>query len=295
MATRINTNMGAMIATLNLNKSFQSAQTSIAKLSSGLRIYRAGEDPAGTVIYSKLKADVTTWEVAARNCNEGVSALQVADSGAARIAELLVSMKALAEAAASGTSTSSSRAAANASYSQLAAEISSISTTMKYGEVEVLNKGLACNSFQIGISTGSTTTMHFSSNGVGGAMSGGLNTDNIGTGGGGVTLASSATSTGMGLITNGSCKTAITSIDTAIDQVGVFRGDIGAMQNTLEAAASAANNTAVNLSAAASTIGDVDFATEVASFTQSSILAQAGLAFMAQANLLNQSVLALIG
>jgi flagellin len=94
MATRITTNVGAMIASLNLNKSFASAQSSISKLSSGLRIYRAGDDPGGITIYNRLKSDEAAWNQAAQNANEGIAILQVADSGASQQAALLNSKSA---------------------------------------------------------------------------------------------------------------------------------------------------------------------------------------------------------
>jgi flagellin len=280
MATRINTNVGAMLATLNLNKSFQNAQNSIAKLSSGMRIYRAGDDPGGLTIWNKLTSDQTAWDQAARNANEGIAALQVADSGAAQQAVLLNSMKALAEQAASGTSTSASRIAANASFKEMKSEVATISSTVKYGEIEVLNGDLNGVEFHTGISSNASVTLSFTHctktdlNSLGGT------TTNM--------MVISATSTSA-------AQSAIGLIDAAIKSVGIYRGDIGSMQNMLENAASVASSAAVNTASAASAIGDVDFATEVANFTQSSILAQAGIAFMAQANLLNQSVLALIG
>lgn len=283
MAIRINTNVAALLATLNLNHNFSKASDSIAKLSSGLRIYRAGDDPAGVQTGSLLKSDSLVWEQAARNSNEAISALQVMDDTANQIIGILTQMRNLAEESANGTITDSDRKSLQESYLNLKSTIDLIASAAEYGALQVGLGDLDGVEVQIGITNGADITLDIDKV-IGG--SGILTATKISQG---TNLANSVVSTQT------DAQQALNYIDSSIKSVSMVRGNIGAYQNALFRSSDNASNMATNLASAASTIQDVDFATEVANFTKASILTQAGMAFLSQANLLHQSVLTLVG
>ncbi|MBI2058627.1 MAG: hypothetical protein HYT87_02545 [Nitrospirae bacterium] len=308
MGTRINTNMGAILATLNLNRNFSSAQSSIEKLSSGLRIVRPADDIAGLAISQRLNADAVGYAQSGRNAAEGINLVQMADSATAGIVDILNKVRSLALSAANGTIDSAGRQGLDIEFRVLKSEVQRVLSTTKYGTITLMattNSSGGTGSiasisaaqtlpglkFALGPAANNLVPFVFG-NGI-------SSVENSLRVAGGIVTAAAATNAGMlqlGTMSSiSSAKSVLTSVDAAVKSLSFFRGALGGMQDTLIQAQKSDENSNANLQASLSAVRDVDFATEVANFTSKSILVQASQAFLAQANLLAQSVLTLLG
>jgi flagellin len=279
MALRINHNVMALNAYRNLGVTQGNLSTSIAKLSSGLRIVRASDDAAGLAISEQMRADIRSYNQAIRNANDGVSMLQTAEGALNEISGMLVRMRELAEQAATGTVGTSQKATLDDEFQALVSEINRIADATEFNGTQLINGALssgAANSatFQIGIGSNSAT-------------------DRLSIGISGMHAASIGL-TGISISATAQALTALAAVDTAIANVASQRGDIGAVQNRLESTIANLGISAENLTAAESQIRDVDMALEMATFTKNQIMVQAGTAMLAQANLVPQSVLTLL-
>ncbi len=284
MGLQINTNITAMFASRNLAKVNGNLEKSLKKLSSGLRITEAAEDAAGLAIASSLKVDINGFQQAQRNINDGINMVQVADGGLKIQMDIMSRMKDLAMQSSSATVGSTERTTIQNEFSSLRTEIQRLSDVAEFNGQFLLNGALASSAsstvlLQIGLTADSTTAQI------------NLNTEaNVG----------DVDSAGLGLdsLNVSSSTDAINSLATlnsAIQTVVSSRGSLGAVQNRLRFAFDHLGITSENYAAAKSQIEDVDFATEMASFTKNQILVQAATAMLAQANILPQAVLQLLG
>lgn len=266
---RINTNVSALTAHRNLSKTGAGLNKSIERLSSGLRINRAGDDAAGLVISEKLRAESSSLRQASRNAQDGISFVQTVEGALDEVSSMLTRMRDLTVQHENGTQDSESQAAIQAEYSALHAEIGRIGSQTEFAGSAVFG---SAKNFQVGKDASQTIT----------ASAVTLTSSSIG----GEDLSAQATaitSAGLALL------------DDAIAGVAGSRGDLGAVQNRLESTVRNLSVTAENLSAAESRIRDVDVAEEMMSFTRSQILQQAGTAMLAQANGMSQGALQLLG
>ncbi len=279
MAVIINSNLAALVARKNLELSQSTLQTSIARLSSGMRITKASDDAAGLAISEKLSAQIRGLAQATRNAANGISVVATAEGALNEVTSSLVRMRELAVQAASGDLGSAERSNLDAEYQQLLSEIDRIATATQFNGQSLFSAGgSATFSFQIGINSGANNVITVSIS----------KTDVSGLGGG-----TSLSGTNIGAVT--SAQAVLASIDSAISQVTSNRGSLGAMQNRLE---SIIRNLAVsieNSTAAYSRIRDVDVAEETANYTKGQILVQAGVSVLAQANQQPSVALALLG
>ncbi|GJL49452.1 MAG: flagellin [Nitrospirales bacterium] len=274
MALVVNTNVASLNAQRNLEANTNSLNGSVARLSSGLRITRAADDAAGLGISETLRAQIRSINQAARNANDGISLLQIADGGAANVGNLLGRLRELAEQSASGILGSTERSYLDQEFVALRSEIDRISSVTEFNGVKLLS-GTDNNSLsiQIGFRSSTNDTLSIALNDLNtGALN--LSTTNVST---------SAAALG-----------ALGSIDSAISAVASARATIGSLQNRIDAAV---QNLAVggeNLTAAESRIRDADIALETSQFVRNQILVQAGTSILAQANTLPQQALALL-
>ncbi|GJL62320.1 MAG: flagellin [Nitrospirales bacterium] len=274
MALVVNTNVASLNAQRNLEANTNSLNGSVARLSSGLRITRAADDAAGLGISETLRAQIRSINQAARNANDGISLLQIADGGAANVGNLLGRLRELAEQSASGILGSTERSYLDQEFVALRSEIDRISSVTEFNGVKLLS-GADNNSLsiQIGFRSSSNDTLSIALND--------LNT-------GSLSLSTTNVSTAAAALT------ALGSIDSAISAVASARATIGSLQNRIDAAV---QNLAVggeNLTAAESRIRDADIALETSQFVRNQILVQAGTSILAQANTLPQQALALL-
>ena len=259
---RINTNVAALTAHRNLSKTGVGLNKSIERLSSGLRINRAGDDAAGLVISQKLRAEASGLKQGIRNAQDGISFVQTAEGALDEVSGMLNRQRDLVVQARNGTQDTDSIAAIQAEFDALTTEIARIGGTEFAGK-DIFVAGDV--DFQVGNADTDQITINV------GAIGHTANAATVGADG---TLA---------------------LLDADIEAVSELRGGLGAVQNRLESTVRNLSVTSENLAAAESRIRDVDVAEEMMSFTRSQILQQAGTAMLAQANGVSQGALQLLG
>jgi flagellin len=259
MSLRINQNIAAMNAYRNLSVTDGQMSKSLEKLSSGFRINRAGDDAAGLSISEGLRSQVGGLKVGARNAQDGVSVVQTAEGALTEVHSMLQRMNDLSVQHANGTNSTESKAALNAEFTALQAEVVRITDNSTFNGVKLFAAGSL--DFQVGSDAADKIT---------------------------VTTAAVPASVASAVITDSA------SVQTAITDVSKSRSDLGALQNRFEHTIASVNVAIENLSASESRIRDTDMASEMVSFTRSQILSQAGTAMLAQANQASQGVLRLL-
>jgi flagellin len=275
MGLRVNTNVASINAQRNLSNVTERLSTNYRRLSTGLRISTAADDAAGLAISERLRSQVRSLEQAKRNANDGISFVQTAEGALNEVSSILTRLRELAIQSANGSVSNQDKDTLDEEFQSLINEIDRISRSTEFNGTKLLDGSSSTINFQVGFGTTS-----------------GIDTI-------GVTL-SAALSTSLSLQSldigsGGTTSTAITNIDAAINSVSSLRGSLGAVQNRL---GSTINNLAIqveNLSAAESRIRDVDVAYETAQLTRNSILQQASISILAQANAQPQAALTLLG
>ena len=245
------------------------------RLSSGLRIARASDDAAGLAIADSLRTDARIAGVAVRNANDGISALNIADGALNEISNVLQRMGEIAEQSANGTYRSAQRSPLQAEFLALASEIERIATVTNFNSIKLLSDSSQLF-LQVGFNAASTSQIQF--NTIRGTLSG------VFLAAGNSSMLSYSVIANTDLDSQNAARTALDAVMTAIQNVSVGRGSIGAAQSRLNVAINNINSTRENLIAAESRIRDADVATEVADMVRQQILQQAGRSVLAQAN-----------
>ena len=275
MSLKINTNVSALTAHRHLVNTDNKLTTSMERLSSGYRINKAKDDVAGLAIANKFRLEVRGLRVAQQNVAQGTALLQLAEGGVDQIEQAIERLKELATSAASDNVDSAGRARLDAEADKLLAEIDRIAYDTRYGTTALIS-GTINLTFQIGSSNVSTEDM------VNISTSSNLLTTSLGL-------------NSVDLTTLASAQSALASIDNSLTSVNVVQGEIGAAMSRLEFASANLAISIENIASSESTIRDVDMAFEMVNFTKNQILLQAGTAMLAQANMIPQSVLGLLG
>lgn len=276
MAISVVTNVTSLRAQSNLNKTTQAMAGHIEKLSSGLRINKAGDDAAGSAISSQLTAQEQGLKQANRNANDGVSLIQTAEGALNEMTGMVQRMRELAvQASNEGTMDATERGYLDQEFQLLESELDRVVNVTEYNGQKLVDGSVSTGvSFQVGMNnTGNDRISVSIANS--GSTSLGINDELL------------TSSTGA--------QKAIAALDTALQTINTSRGTLGATQNRLEATMSNLSIMHENTASANSRIKDVDVAEESAAFTRSQILSQAGTSMLAQANSLPQSALSLIG
>jgi flagellin len=270
----INHNIAALNTIRQLSINAANTQNALEKLSSGLRINRAGDDAAGLAISEKMRGQIRGLDMAQKNAQDGISLIQTAEGALNETHSILQRMRELAVQASNDTNTTNEdRKALQDEFSQLRDEINRISDQTEFNTKKLLNGSVSSVTFQIGANSGQTLTVNLKD--VDAAY---LKIDTID-------------------ISVGDAKDIsahISTLDAAINSVSDFRANLGANQNRLEHTINNLGTASENLTSAESRIRDVDMAKEMAEFTKNNILNQAAQAMLAQANQLPQGVLQLL-
>lgn len=282
----INTNPASLAAQRNVSSNSSGLQSSIERLSSGLRISSSKDDAAGLAISDRMNAQIRGMDVAGRNANDGISKLQVADGALGKISDNLQRMRELSVQSSTGTLNATDRSNLNREFLELANEVGRVAVDTKFNGNAVFTSANKSLSIQIGANNGDTLTSNITDDGT-------ATGNDLQTSLGGTTAAAIATALGD-VSTSAGANTALTTIDTQIDNVSNLRATIGAGQSRLEQVVSNLDTQSTNLSSARGRIIDTDFAKETAQLTRSQILQQAGTAMLAQANQIPQGVLSLL-
>lgn len=270
------TNAASLNAQRNLAVSQRTLDSSLSRLSSGMRITRASDDAAGLAVSESLRAQVRGLQQASRNAADGVSVVQIAEGAMNEITNMLIRQRELSVQSASDGIGDSERAYLNTEFRQLSAEIDRIAASTAFAGNTLIDGTGTTMDFQIGIdnSADSRITISFGSLNV---TSSGISID------------------GSGVSTKVNSLAAISAIDNALDMVANNRSTLGSKANRL---VSTLNNLGVaieNIAAANSRIRDVDVAEESSRLTKAQILMQAGVSVLAQANATPQYALSLLG
>lgn len=283
-------------------------QNSMEKLSSGLRINRAGDDAAGLAISEKMRAQINGLDQASRNAQDGISMIQTAEGALDETHSILQRMRELAVQSSNDTNTNEDRAELQKEMNQLIDEIDRISENTEFNTKNLLGERTADGTdftgdpqeftFHIGANTGQDITLSINSmnaaslghdiEGDDEALVSELAVDFD-------TIDLDDLDEDDGILTQAGADAAITTINSAIELVSAERSNLGAVQNRLEHTISNLDNASENLSAAESRIRDVDMAAEMMEMTRANILSQASQSMLAQANQQPQSVLQLLG
>ncbi len=288
----INTNMGSINAQSNLAATQNAVQKSLSKLSSGFRITKAADDAAGLAISEKMRGQISGLKQASSNAQSAISLIQTGEGGLSETQSILQRMRELAVQSASDTNTADDRTKIQSEVDQLATEITRISNTTEFNTKNLLAGGLK-DTYQIGANAGQNVALQV----------GAMDAKSLSVGGAGATAAvfvsgamtaSGVAASGINVSTQSGASAAITIITAAINKVSTQRASLGAMQNRLEHTINNLGTSAQNLTAAESNIRDVDMAAEMSNFTKNQVLAQAGVAMLAQANQSPQTILKLL-
>ena len=280
MALSVRTNVAALGATSQLNRTQNSLTKSLERISSGLRINTAADDAAGLSVASSMESDNKSIKQAMRNTNDGISMIQTAEGGANEVYNILTRMRELAVQSSNQTYSSTDRNQMSIEFNALRKEIKRITTTANFNSVSVLNSTKTLT-FQIGIHSNSDNRFSMV-----------LASVNLSIGA--LAISSGTVSLGGATSLVTAANSAITAIDTALVSVNNSRAHLGAFQNRLESTLNEASNYSENLAASASRIIDVDYAQESSNMTRFQIMQQAGVAALGQAKAIPQSVVSLL-
>ena len=283
MALRVYTNNFSVSAQRHLGNNNDNLKTSLERLSSGMRINRASDDAAGLAISEGMRGDIRSMKQAIRNANDGIGMINTAEGALGEQASMLIRMRELASQAATGTIGSAERVTINREFQALKDEIDRTAAVTEFNGQKLLDGSMSTAGtvsvvIQIGIAATNNDRISFNNS---------------------IDL-TAITTTGLAiqnLVVTGvsDALSALAGIDSAINKVTDGRGRLGALQNRLMHTLQSLAVYTENLTNAESQVRDADYAAEISEFTKNQILSQASTAILAQANLVPQTVLQLLG
>ncbi|MBL8021350.1 MAG: flagellin [Leptospirales bacterium] len=278
----INHNMSAINAHRALKFNVQDVDDSMAKLSSGMRINRAGDDPSGLAVSEKMRTQIHGLRQAERNTEDGISFIQTAESFLGQTSDILQRMRVLAIQASNGVYSPSDRQLIQVEVSQLVDEVDRTASQAEFNKFRLFQGDFARNSrtssmwFHMGPNANQRERAYI---GTMTAKSLGLRaTDNK----------------IVSISTPALANTTIGRVDKALDRIMKQRADLGAYQNRLEQASRGLMNAYENVQASESRIRDADMAEEMVGLTTRQILVETGTAMLAHAGARPQGILQLL-
>jgi flagellin len=276
---------GSLRAQNNLGKVSSELGKVYERLSSGQRINRASDDPAGLALADKLSNDSRLASVAIRNANDGVSLTNIVDDSLSEISSVLQRMAELAEQSSNGIYTNTQRSALSLEFEALGSEINRIAVVTKFNDISLLSNSSNIT-FQVGLDGTTNSQITLS------AITGTLSSMNLASSGGdALTFSLLGTTTSAA---QSASQLALTAVNAAIGSISSRRGTIGAGQSRLESAINTLSSQRENFLAAESQVRDADVAQEVAEMVRLQVLQQASTAVLAQANQQPQVAFALL-
>ncbi|MCB0329104.1 MAG: flagellin FliC [Bdellovibrionales bacterium] len=271
----IASNINALRVSTQLAKTTNQLTNSFERLSSGLRINKASDDPAGLALADSLRADAILASVAIRNVNDGISVTSIQDSAMGEIANILNRMAELAEQSASGTYTNVQRSSLALEFEALGSEIERIAVTTEFNDIKLLS-GSSELTIQVGLDSTSNSTITI--NGILGTL------QSLGLAGSGSSQLSFSINDTTTAFAQSASQLALDAVNDAITSLSTARGQVGASEARLNTAVSYLQIVRENFVAAESRVRDADIAQEVAELVRLQVIQQAGAAVLAQAN-----------
>ena len=279
----INSNIPSITAQRHLANSRADMEQAMERLSSGKRINSAMDDAAGLTIAHSLDSKVTSLNQAARNANDGVSLINLAEGALDQVSAMLTRMRSLAIQSINGTYSDDDRDNLHLEFQALNDEITRIANNTKFNGVQVIGAS-ATITFQVGHTSSDTISL----------LTEKMQSSYLASAATDVHLDDTAISAIGTTTTVNSAKGSLARIDAAISEVDSYRATLGAVGNRLEHSAANLYTRVENQMAARSRIQDADYAVEAANLARAQILQQAGTAMLAQANATGATILSLL-
>ncbi len=264
-------NITAMNSNRMLNVTTSAQAKSTEKLSSGYKINRAADDAAGLAISEKMRRQIRGLTQASANAQDGISCVQTAEGALAEVHDMLQRMNELAVQASNGTQTDVDRSYIDSEIQALKTEIDRVASSTTFNEQKLLDGSFTGKNLQVGSEKGDSIEIKID----------------------GMTLNDLAVKNAT-VKTYTNAQTAIKTIKESLATISKQRSALGAIQNRLEHTIKNLDNVVENTTSAESAIRDTDMATEMVTYSNNNILAQAGTAMLTQANQSNQNVLSLL-
>jgi len=283
----INHNLSAMYANRQLKINDGSIQKDLEKLSSGMRINRAGDDASGLAVSEKMRSQIRGLNRAAANSQDGISFIQTTEGYLQNTQDIIQRIRELAVQSSNGIYTAEDRMQIQVEVSQLVDEVDRIASHAQFNGLNMLtgrfskpeggNAAVGSMWFHIGANMDQREKVY-----IGTMTSKGLG------------IADVVTGKMISISTADKANTSIGVLDSALKRVSKQRADLGAYQNRLEFATKGIMIAAENMQAAESRIRDTDMAQQMVEYSKNNILIQSATAMLAQANQKNQGVLQLL-
>lgn len=275
----IQTNISALNALRNYQVNNGQLAKAMERLSTGYRINRAADDPAGLAISENMRFQIGGLKQASRNIQDGISLLQTAEGAMTEVHAMLQRMNVLANQAANGTYSDKDRSMLQFEFSQLREEVLHITGAANFNGIKLLNGDKALDpannknglTLQVGDQPGDVIVMDMPDS-----------------------VASLNGIMGLDISTDSGARSAMDALKDAVDNISYDRAKLGAYQNRLEHRNNYVLNYMENLSAAESRIRDADMAAEMMNMMRSNILSQVSIAMLAQANAMSRNILKLL-
>ena len=279
----INHNMASLFASRQEGINAANLQNSMAKLSSGERINKAGDDASGLAVSEKMRSQIRGLNQASRNIGDAVSFIQVSEGYLAETTDILQRIRELAVQGSNGIFSSEDRMQIAVEVSQLVAEVDRIASSAQFNGMSLLTGRFSKESdtimqFQVGANADQNIRAY-----IGTMTSSALGLKGI-----------QGEDNQISISSPDEANVTIATLDEALKNVNKQRADLGAYQNRMEMAQKGINVAAENTQAAESRIRDADAATEMVEYTKQQVLSHASVAMLSQANTNNQNVLALL-
>ena len=283
----INHNMSAMYSNRQLGVTNLSLQKDMEKLSSGMKINRAGDDASGLAVSEKMRAQICGLNQASENASNGISFIQTTEAYLQETTDIVQRIRELAVQASNGIYSDEDRMQIQVEVSQLVAEVDRIASAAQFNGMNMLTGRFAMQTgensvtgsmyFHIGANMDQRMEVY-----IGTMTAAALGVRNLGD------------ESILSLAKPDEANRAIGTIDEALKKINKQRADLGGYQNRLDHAVKGIDIAAENLQAAESRIRDTDMAAQMVEFTKNQVLSQAGTAMLAQANSQSQTVLSLL-
>ncbi len=283
----INHNMSAMFANRQLGVTGVSLNKDMEKLSSGMRINRAGDDASGLAVSEKMRSQIRGLNQASQNAQNGISFIQTTEGYLQETTDIMQRIRELAVQSSNGIYSEEDRMQIQVEISALVSEVDRVASSAQFNGMNMLTGRFAQSTgenvvtasmwFHIGANMDQRVQVY-----IGTMSAAALGVREIGT------------EEKLSLATPEDANRAIGTIDEALKKINKQRADLGAYQNRLELTVKGLDIGAENLQASESRIRDTDMASQMVEFTKNSVLQQAGTAMLAQANSQSQNVLSLL-
>jgi len=282
MALTVNTNTTSLGVQKNLNRASDALSTSMARLSSGLKINSAKDDAAGLQIATRMTSQIRGQTMAIKNANDGISIAQTAEGAMQEQTNILQRMRELAVQSRNDSNSTEDREALNKEFAQMSDELTRIAKSTQLNGKNLLDGSAGTMTFQVGSNSGADNQISIT-------LDSGFDAATLSVDSAAVAITGSDSVTA-----EASMNKALDAIDKALQTINTTRADLGAVQNRLTSTINNLQNINENAEAARGRVQDTDFAAETAQLTKQQTLQQASTSVLAQANQLPSAVLKLL-